>query len=177
MKALVVYESFFGNTERIAHAIAAGLGSGEDVAVRQVGEVKAEQLTGLTLLVVGSPTRAFRPTPATRAFLRTLPRGSLKGVKVAAFDTRMDTGDIKSSALRFMVNLFGYAARPIADTLSKKGAKLLAPPEGFLVAGTEGPLKEGELDRATAWAGHIAATIVGGTPKANVTATDVDAGG
>jgi flavodoxin len=161
MKALVVYETFFGNTERIARAIGEGLGSPEEVQVRQVGDVKPEQLVQLTLLVVGSPTRAFRPTPATKAFLRAIPQGALQGVRAAAFDTRIDTGDIKSSALRFMVNLFGYAAKPIAKRLGKKGAQLVAPGEGFCVAESEGPLKEGELERAAAWARQIAAGLSG----------------
>jgi hypothetical protein len=53
---------------------------------------------------------------------------------------------------RFVVKLFGYAAKPIADRLKKKGGELTIPPEGFLVKGTEGPLKEGELERAADWA-------------------------
>jgi len=66
MKALVVYDSFFGNTEKIAQTIGNALGAPADVEVLRVGNVKPEQLTGLGLLVVGSPTRAFRPTPAIR---------------------------------------------------------------------------------------------------------------
>jgi hypothetical protein len=58
--------------------------------------------------------------------------------------------------LSFFVELFGYAAKPIADRLRKKGGSLVAPPEGFYVAGTEGPLLEGELDRAAQWAREMA---------------------
>lgn len=155
MKALVVYDSFYGNTEQIAQAIGEGLGSHDDVPVLRVGQVGPEQLTAVTLLVVGSPTRAFRPTPAIMKLLRTIPRNGLQGAKVAAFDTRIDTADIKAAPLRFMVNLFGYAAKPIANRLAKKGGNLLVPPEAFAVADTEGPLKEGERDRAVAWARRI----------------------
>jgi hypothetical protein len=49
----------------------------------------------------------------------------------------------------------GYAANTIASTLKKKGGQLLVPPEGFLVTGEQGPLKEGELERAARWAGQI----------------------
>jgi flavodoxin len=118
--------------------------------------MRPEQMGELSLLVVGSPTRAFRPSPAVSAFLRVLPKGSLRGVKAAAFDTRIATSDIKSAPLRFIMNLFGYAAKPIASKLAKKGAELIALPEGFLVGDKEGPLKDGELDRATAWAKQIA---------------------
>jgi len=157
MKALVVYDSFYGNTEQIAGAIGEGLGSQDDVPVLRVTEVGPEQLTAVTLLVVGSPTRAFRPTSAITKLLRTIPKNGLKGVRVAAFDTRIAMAAIKSSALRFIVDLGGYAAKPIANKLAKKGADLIVPPEGFVVADTEGPLKEGEIDRAAAWARQIAA--------------------
>lgn len=54
-----------------------------------------------------------------------------------------------------MVKIFGYAAEPIARQLMKKGGTLALPPEGFYVKASEGPLKDGELDRAAAWARQI----------------------
>jgi flavodoxin len=159
MKAMVVYDSVFGNTEKIAQAIGQALGSPEDVETLRVSEVKPEQLTGLTLLIVGSPTRQFRPTAATTGLLKSIPENGLKGVKVAAFDTRFTVSEIeKVRILAFFVRLFGYAAKPIADRLEKKGGELVVPPEGFYVGDTEGPLLEGELERAAAWAKKIAAT-------------------
>ena len=149
MKALVVYDSVFGNTEQVAYAIRDSLGP--DVEALRVGDVNHEQVAGLDYLIVGSPTRAFNPTKAITTFLKKIPRDSLKGVKVAAFDTRLDTEDVNSSMLNVFVKLFGYAAKPIADRLQKKGGILVVPPEGFYVEDTEGPLKEGELERATAW--------------------------
>jgi flavodoxin len=62
MKALVVYDSVFGNTEQIAQAIGKALGSQAEVNILRVSNVKPEQLTGLKFLIVGSPTRQFRPT-------------------------------------------------------------------------------------------------------------------
>jgi flavodoxin len=158
-KALVVYDSFFGNTERIAQSIGNALGRQEDVGIIRVANVKPEQLTGLNLLIVGSPTRAFRPTPAIKNLLKSIPKNGLKGVKVAAFDTRMTEEEIDSAVfiLRILVNIFGYAAKPISDRLKKKGGELIASPEGFFVHGTEGPLKEGELERASNWAKQIIA--------------------
>jgi len=160
MKALLVYDSFFGNTERIAQSIGNALGPPEDVGILRVGNVRPEQLTGLKLMIVGSPTRAFRPSPAVTNFLKSIPKNGLKGVKVAAFDTRMTEEEINSAVfiLRILVNIFGYAARPISDRLVKKGGQLIVPPEGFFVHGTEGPLKEGELERASNWAMQIIAT-------------------
>jgi flavodoxin len=154
MRAMVVYDSVFGNTEQIARAIGNALGSPENVEILRVGDVKPEQLTGLKLLIVGSPTRGFRPTPAISNLLKSIPKNGLKGVKVAAFDTRFTMDEIESSVfiLHILVNIFGYAAKPIADRLRKKGGDLIMPPEGFYVKGVEGPLKEGELERAAHWA-------------------------
>ena len=162
MKVLIIYDSSFGNTEQIAQAIGHALGSQEDVEVLRVGHVKPEQLTGLKLLIVGSPTHGFRPTPAINNLLGRIPMNGLRGVKVAAFDTRISMDDIDPPLVRFIgrlvVGLFGYAAKPIADRLKKKGGELTIPPEGFYVKGTEGPLKEGELERAADWAKQIMAT-------------------
>ena len=122
MKSLVIYDSFFGNTERIARAIGEALSDQMEVEVLKVGDIQPGQLEGLDLLVVGAPTRAFRPSPDVSRFLKNLPVGSLKGVKAAAFDKRIGEEDIKSRALRFLVRLFGYAAKPVAGMLRKKGA-------------------------------------------------------
>jgi flavodoxin len=155
MKAWVVYDSVFGNTEKIAQAIGRALGPSKEVEIRRVGDVKPEEWTGATLLVVGSPTRGFRPTPAMSSLLKSIPANGLKDIRVAAFDTGIALDDIDSRPLRGLVKLFGYAARPMAERLQKKGGELVLPPEGFFVEGTEGPLKEGELERAAEWVKQI----------------------
>ena len=158
MKAMVVYDSAYGNTEKVAQAVANALGSREDVVLARAGDVKPEQLAGLTLLIVGSPTQKFSPTSATTHFLKSIPEKGLAGVKVAAFDTRFTESEIeKVRILAFFVRLFGYAAEPIAKRLEKKGGVLAVPPEGFYVGDTEGPLLEGELERAADWAEQILA--------------------
>jgi flavodoxin len=163
MKAMVVYDSGFGNTEQIAQSIGDGLGSREEVEILRAGTVKPEQLTGSRLLIVGSPTQRFRPTEAIKNLLKGIPKNGLNGVKVAAFDTRYSQSGIDEiPVLPFFVRLFGanaYAAKHIADTLKKKGGELAIPPEGFYVKGTEGPLKEGELERAADWAKEILGLI------------------
>lgn len=157
VKSLVLYDSFFGNTEQIAQAVGAALESAGEVEVRRVADIKPEQLSGLDLLVVGSPTRAFRPSPNTTTFLNGIPAGGLRGVKVTAFDTRVSAEEAGPALLKFFVKLFGYAADPIAKKLQQKGGTLAAPPEGFYVLGTEGPLKDGELTRAANWARQMIA--------------------
>lgn len=148
MNALVIFDSFFGNTEQVARAIGETLGA----QVVKVSDARPDQLDGVELLVVGSPTRAFAASPATMDFLKNLPARRLAGVQVAAFDTRMNVEEVGSKFLIFMAGLFGYGAEKIARALKRKGGTLKLPAEGFFVEGREGPVKPGELERATAWA-------------------------
>lgn len=146
MKVLIVYDSVCGNTEKIARAIV-GVFSGE-VKVYRSGEVSFADLKSIDLLIVGSPTQGGRPTQAIRDFLDKIPESSLKGIKVAAFDTRLSTK---------WVGVFGYAAGRIAQGLEKEGGSLAVKPEAFFVQGREGPLKEGEIERASKWAAGLSA--------------------
>lgn len=141
MKALVVYDSLYGNTKEIAIAIGSAISG--DVKVLGVDEVNPSELESLDLLIVGAPTQAGRPSQAMQNFLKRIAETVIEGVNVAAFDTRLSTRWVK---------IFGYAAGKIAKNLQKKGGVLLLNPEPFFVKGKEGPLKEGELERATSWA-------------------------
>jgi len=152
MTSLVVFESFFGNTEVVARAVAEALEAGGEARALRVSELEKHHLDGVQLLVVGSATRAFRPSPGTQAWLKTLPRGKLDGVRVAAFDTRVDVAQVGNRFLTFMVRLFGYAAEPIQKALVRAGGEVAGPAAGFVVEDKEGPLREGETDRARAWA-------------------------
>lgn len=154
MQTLIVYDSVFGNTQKIAETAAAALGA--DARAVRVSELREQDLDGVQLLIAGSPTRGFRPTPALAQYLAGLPAGKLQSVRTAAFDTRIPMDGTQPGFLRVMVRLFGYAAAPIAKALAKKGGIPAAPPEGFLVMGTEGPLKAGELERTAAWARQLA---------------------
>jgi flavodoxin I len=146
MKTLIVYDSVYGNTEKIARAIAEAVTPSGEVKVLRTGEANPSGLASIDLLVVGSPTHGGRATPAVQDVLNKMAQQSLKGIKVAAFDTR--------SQSKF-ARIFGNAAGRIARQLTKKGGVLIVSPEGFLVTGTKGPLKEGELERAAAWAKGI----------------------
>ena len=144
MKTLIVYDSVHGNTEKIARAIGDAI-TGE-VEVLRVGEVNPSELKTYDLLIVGAPTHGGRPTPPVRDWLDKVPALAFEGINVAAFDTRISVK---------WVRIFGYAAPRIAGKLKKKGGTLMGPPEGFFVEGTEGPLTEGELERAAGWAKEI----------------------
>ena len=150
MKTLVVYDSLYGNTEKVAQA--SGKTTGGDV--KFVGEVAPSELKGLDLLIVGSPTHGGRSKPTTQEFLDKIPANSLKGISVAAFDTRFEKSG-HGIGLRLLMTVINFAAPKIATTLKKKGGNLVVPPEGFIVEGKEGPLKDGELERAKEWAKGI----------------------
>lgn len=149
---LVIYDSFFGNTEIIANAIGESL---ENTQVIKVSEVSEADLVDIEFLFVGSPTRIFKASPTIMGFFRNLENNSLTGVKAAVFDTRIPVDQTDSGFLRTMIKFFGYADTKIAKVLRKKGADLVINNEGFAVTGTEGPLVEGELERAQDWARSI----------------------
>jgi flavodoxin len=151
MKALVVDDSVFGNTAKIAQAIKSGLEPYADTRLTQARDLSADAFTQIDVLIVGSPTRGFRPTEAVQDLLRTIGPKALNRVKVAAFDTRFKADELRSATTRFIVKAGGYAAKRIASQLEEAGGSLITPPEGFYVEDIEGPLKEGELERAEAW--------------------------
>ena len=77
---------------------------------------------------------------------------------VAAFDTRTDM-DTLNGAMRLFgkfLNRLGYAAPKISSSLETKGGQVILSPEGFIVGDKEGPLREGELERAVTWGQQIA---------------------
>jgi flavodoxin len=147
-KAIVVYDTVYGNTEGVAQAIGKGI---DGAKVVKVSEISPADVSDIELLVVGAPTQKFRATTRIIDFIKLLPNETTSKLKVAAFDTRMDLKAIKSKVFRFIVKKGGFAAKPIDRLLRRKGAKSIADPEGFKVSGHEGPLKEGELERATEW--------------------------
>ena len=140
MKILIVFDTAYGNTEQIARAIGASLGT--EVRTLRAGEADISALEGVELLAVGSPTQGGRPTQPVRDFLRKIPKSRLAGVKVAAFDTRVPAK---------WVGVFGFASGRIEDELKKKGGMPAVPHESFFVDGTKGPVTQGELERAGNW--------------------------
>jgi flavodoxin I len=148
MKTLVLYDSLYGNTKTIAHAIGDAIPG--EVDSLQVGEVNVPDFGGYDLLIIGAPTHGGGPSDKVKDMLKKIQTSSLKGAKAAAFDTRLTTK---------WVRLFGYAGPKIARSLANKGAILVCAAEGFFVTGGEGPLKEGEVERAAAWAKEITNSI------------------
>lgn len=141
MKTLVVYDSLYGNTKAIAQAIGDAIPG--DVEVAHVGDANPSSLPGYDLVIVGAPTHGAKPSPNMQQFLGRIRAPALDGVKVAGFDTRMTSK---------LITMFGTAAPKLAKVLEEKGGILAGKPAGFYVTGGEGPLKDGEVERAAAWA-------------------------
>jgi flavodoxin len=154
MKVLVVADSAYGNTWSVAGAIVDAFG--ESAQPLRPNHVRPEDLRDLDLFVVGSPTQGGRPLPSIAEFLKGLPRDVLRGTSCAAFDTRIDAKQ-QGIGVRLLVGVIGYAAPKIARELTARGARLVVPPEGFIVEDKEGPVRAGEIERAEAWARSLPA--------------------
>jgi hypothetical protein len=186
MRALVVFESMFGNTEVIARAIAEGVAAlaagaadaadaaGATVDVVEVGAAPSTIPVGVELVVVGGPTHAHgmskpesRADSARRAGDRLVSRGigirewlkTLRGGSATVAAAAFDTR-IKGPGI-----VWGSAAKGADKQLRGLGFRVVAGPESFLVDGPTGPLfdrlVDGEADRARAWGETLAAGLRG----------------
>ncbi len=154
MEFLIIYDSKFGNTEKVARAIAQAVTPLGEVKVLRTSEANPSKLASIDFLIIGSPTHAGRPTRAIKEFLKKIPANALKNVGVTSFDTRFSAKD-KGTGVRILLKVLGYAAGRITNSLKGKGGYLAAEPEGFIVEDSEGPLKKGELERTASWAKKI----------------------
>ncbi len=173
MRSVVVYESMYGNTHRVAELIGEGLAGFGDVSVVPVGNATRELLAGAELVVVGGPTHAHGMShESTRAAavealdeqadLAMDPDAAGDGVrewleglgtldaKGAAFDTRVDIPAVLS----------GRASKGIAKRLARHGLDVAIPPESFLVT-KESHLEPGEEERAAAWGRELGEVVTG----------------
>jgi hypothetical protein len=173
--AVVVYESVFGDAEKIARAVAEGLSEHLDVRVVPADEAPPVFAPDVRLVVVGGPNHAMSmPRPATRqdavtkyaARIADTATGlhewldavqPLHGVSAAAFDTRMDHPKL--------VTKLDHAARTEEKLLHALGATLVAPAEHFHVVDVQGPLADGEEDRARQWGAELAGIVTAGTRR------------
>ena len=147
MNALVVYHSQFGNTQQVAEAIVEVLQGAGAVRTIRADQLAAEDLQSVDLIVMGTPTHKMNLPQAVRPVFEQLPRRILRGVPVAAFDT-----SYKMSA--FLARF--TASKRVDRKLRKLGGKRLVPPETFHVEEHhEGPLFDGEIERAKTWAQTI----------------------
>lgn len=159
MNSVVIYDSKFGNTQKIAEAIARGAGSVGSVQVVDTGS-GLEALAGMPDLVfVGGPTQRRSMSPGLRQFIEGLTGPAIADLATATFDTRY----------RGSTWLMGSAAAQASNGLFKAGGRPVAKPESFFIARNGAlehqTLEAGEVDRAEAW-GRAVSAAVGGTSPA-----------
>jgi hypothetical protein len=165
MEAMVVYESMFGNTEQVARAIAAGLGESVEVVTVEVSQAPAAPGPDVGLIVAGGPTHAFsmsRENTRADAITRGASEGErefglrewVNGLPSGHHDERLATFDTRIATMR---HLPGSAAKSAAKIARRHGYPAAARAESFYVDDVDGPLLEGETDRATQW-GRLLAT-------------------
>ena len=174
--AVVVYESLFGDAEKIARAVADGLSGHLQVEVIAAKDAPRELGPDVRLLVVGGPNHAMSmPRPSTRkgaveqygAAVVADPTTGLHewleaaavpdGISGAAFDTRMDHPK--------MITKLDHASRTEEKLLRKLGATLAAPAEHFFVVDAKGPLADGEEDRARQWGAALSEIVTAGSRR------------
>ena len=153
MRALILYDSAYGNTEKIAQAIAHAMAPKYKADAVPIWDANVTDLITSDLIVVGSPTQGGRPTAALQRYLTNLPVNILNGTRVAAFDTRF--GPDHGFMLWQLTKILGFAATRIAKLLKTKRGTLVAPPKGFIVKDKEGPLQKGEIEQAERWAKNL----------------------
>jgi flavodoxin len=166
MKALVVYESMFGNTEQIARAVAAGISETVDVQMTEVADA-TDPDPDVALIVAGGPTHAFsmsRENTRTDAISKGAPEGEREyGLRewMAALPSGQHTEKIATfdTKIKSMRHLPGSAAKSAAKVACRRGYESVASAESFYVDDLDGPLLDGEIDRARAWGRQLAASM------------------
>jgi flavodoxin len=155
MQTVIIYDSRFGNTERIANAIAEGASNRSGVQVINASD--ADRWTDALadhpdLVLIGGPTHNHGPSAGLKTLLERLPT-SLAGAPIATFDTRY----------RGPVLIMGSAAGAASKILGKAGASVVAPAESFFIVRKGSvesqALEPGELERARRWAAALVATV------------------
>lgn len=139
-KAIVAYDSGFGNTEKIAKALAAGLQDGGiDADTARVDGIEAGELAGCDLIAVGGPTHIIGASKPMKEFLERLKTVDLRELKGFSFDTRNES---RMNSRRWLM-FENSAARVIESALRKEKMDIVRPRRSAIVEGREGPLHEG----------------------------------
>jgi flavodoxin len=147
MKALIVYDTKTGNTEKIALAISVGMkGVGTEVVIKKADDAKEEDFKAADTWIVGGPTHAWSASSAAKKALKLGISSGASGKKGTTFDTRFE-------------NVGKGGAEKLLKMMEDAGVHIIVPPEWFVVKGMKGPLAEGEEAKAVAFGRKIADAI------------------
>jgi len=153
MKISVIYDSKFGNTQKVAETIKEVFEKKYEVKVIHVTDAKIKDIESADMVIIGSPTHRGNVSEATKVLLNMIPKDSLKGKPFAVFDTSVASYG-PNIFMKGFIKFFGYAAPKMANILKKRGAKIDSV-KSFFVMGMKGPLKEDEIERVKNWATSI----------------------
>ncbi len=159
MKAIVVYESLWGNTAAVARAIAEGIGPGAQAL--STAEATSDAVAGAELIVAGAPLMGFQlPSEQMRESIRnnpTRPPEKISTPTMRSWLAKLSPG--KGMYAAFETRLWwspGAATKAIGQGLEKAGYREARKAQRFIVTGAYGPLRKGELEKARAWGAELA---------------------
>jgi flavorubredoxin len=162
MNAVVVYESFWGNTAAVARAIAEGIGG--DTRALSTAEAAPEVIRDADLIVAGAPVMAFSlPTDSTRQNLAnqkapTAPDLSNPSMRSWLASLPAEQGLYAAFETRFRWSP-GGAVKALGRGFERAGYRPAAEPAHFSVTGMYGPVRDGEIERARQWGAALAKTV------------------
>jgi flavodoxin len=146
MNVTITYDSIFGNTAKIAEAIAGSLERDHRITLATIQEAGDLDLSGTDLLIVGSPNPGFQPTPQVQDYIagrKNFPKGTA-GQSLTRASISRQSIQRRSDGV---IDAGGYAADRMATALQQSGLELRGTPAAFFVTGNEGPLMAGEIER------------------------------
>ena len=150
-KAIIVYESKYGNTKLVAEAIVSGIKeiSGAEPILAELKKVRLDQITDFDAIEIGSPNHMGSATRSVRKFIDSLGKLNLEGKYVAVFDTYMSSD-------------FEKAVKKMEKQISEKvpQLKLAVPGLSIRVKGMRGPIDEGEIPKCKEFGVKIAKQII-----------------
>jgi flavodoxin len=156
LKGVVIYDSSFGNTERIARALALGLeDKGAKIDCFKIDQVDVEKLVEYDFIAIGGPTHIISASKPMKEFLGRLKTVDLRGLKGFSFDTRNES---RMNSRKWLM-LENSASRVIESALRGMKVDIIKPRRSAIVEGREGPLYEGMEETFKQMGVEIAETL------------------
>ncbi len=149
MRVLTVYDSLFGNTEKIAFTINQKISSHHESYVIKADRIREEDTKNIDLVIIGSPTHGGRFTEPIKKFIGLLSANKTSTLRAITFDTSFPTKNM-GFFINHIVPIFGNAAPKLSKKLQKNGIPVIGS-KIFYVLDKEGPLREGEIEKAEQW--------------------------
>jgi flavodoxin len=143
MKALVLYDSKYGNTKMVAEEVAKGASAKMETDVRHIEDAGTGEVEGYDIIAIGTPNHMGRPTGKTKKFVKNLKGQKLEKKTFGFFDTCLKGEE-------------GKATRKLASKLRDIAPGVMIAPElSILVGGMKGPIVDGEMPKCAEFVGGL----------------------